>query len=80
MLPSAARPKRKRKKTPHFFASFTLRLGFLRDKPRNATVRALVPCRCAAIEGDVFRVLIGEGTALRKRLLLEAQTYVNGMF
>jgi CRP-like cAMP-binding protein len=54
-------------------------LGFLRNKPRNATVRALMACRCAAIEGDVFRVLVGEGTALRRRLLLESQTYVNSI-
>ena len=55
-------------------------LAFLRNKPRNATVRALNNCRCAAIEGHLFKVLVGEGTALRRLLLLEAQTYVNSIW
>ena len=36
-------------------------------------------CRCAAIAGDAFRGLTGEGTVLRRQLLLEAQTYVNSI-
>ena len=55
-------------------------LAFLRNKPRNATVRALTACRCAAVEGHLFRVLVGEGTVFRKRLLAEAQTYVNSIY
>jgi len=55
-------------------------LSFMRNKPRNATVRALMACRCAAIAGETFRTLAAEGTVLRRQLMLEAQTYVNSIF
>ena len=55
--------------------SCPLQPGFLRNKPRNATVRATMNCRCAVIDGDAFRALAAQGTTLRKQLLLEAQTY-----